>query len=297
LEWRARTSRGLVRQDNEDSWTVKPLSSPELGRLWLAMVADGLGGHEGGEVASSLAVRYASEYLERCLSKGSAVRQEGNPRSASQTGSENGQERGSGLQDVFSRDYASDEALMSFLRDAIAFSNEQVFLAALKGTGSPGMGTTLTAVIVDEASGKAYIGHVGDSRAYLLSQGVMKQITEDHSVTGELVRQGTITEEDAMRHPGRNVLTKALGTGRRLEVSTYQERIARGDVILLSTDGLTSLVTASEIQGLITHAPRDEVAENLVELANSRGGYDNATVIILWPDILPESGLKRGEAS
>ncbi|QUL98343.1 MAG: Stp1/IreP family PP2C-type Ser/Thr phosphatase [Candidatus Fermentithermobacillus carboniphilus] len=257
MQWRAKTSRGLVRPENEDSWAVVDLSSS--GRnIWLAMVADGLGGHEGGEVASSLAVKSAVDYISL---------------------------------------HIPQDPPPKLLQDAVEYGNRKVLQAATSGTGFPGMGTTLTCALVEEETSRLYVGHVGDSRVYLISGSKIRQITDDHSVTGELVRNGTISEEDAMRHPARNVLTMALGTQARVEVATYEEELSPGDVILLCTDGLTSLVSPSEIADVISKRRQDDVADALVDLANSRGGYDNVTVVVLWPAISPVPSPKRGETS
>lgn len=266
MEWRAGTSRGLVRQDNEDSWAVERLTSSDGESLWVGMVADGLGGHESGEVASSLAVKYAMEYLRENVGKRTFAFEES---------------FGEGGRDI-----------LDILKKAVAYANSQVISAAAEGKGSRGMGTTLTVVMVHEGSARLFVGHVGDSRVYLVSKGSIRQITEDHSVTGELVRQGTITEEDAMRHPARNVLTNALGTAENIQVSTYSEDLSPDDIILLSTDGLTSLVSAKEILNLVTGSSGCTVENQLIDLANSRGGYDNATVIIMWPRVPGEGGGK-----
>jgi protein phosphatase len=130
---------------------------------------------------------------------------------------------------------------------------------------------------------KAFVGHVGDSRAYIVSNGKIRRVTDDHSVSGELVRNGTITEEDAMRHPGRNVLTMALGTQETVDVDIYEERLCPDDIVVLCTDGLTSLVSQNEIYDMLVTYDRDQVARKLVDLANQRGGYDNITVVVLWP--------------
>ena len=242
MQWSAKTSRGMVRTDNQDSWRVQPLP----GSLWLAMVADGIGGNEGGGLASALAVKHCSDYVTA---------------------------------------HCETEDPRELLVNALRRGNEVVFETAASYRGVPGMGTTLTAALVNEREGVLYVGHVGDSRAYVVSPQGIRQITEDHSVTGELMRNGTITEEDAMRHPARNVLTAAVGTQPHLEVSSYRERLSSGDVVLLCTDGLTSLVSSKEIVELLRQKPREEAAGELVNTANNRGGYDNVTVVLLWPEI------------
>ncbi len=243
MEWSAQSSRGLVRFENEDSWAVRWFADA---RSWLAMVADGIGGHDGGEIASAMAVKHCTDYI---------------------------------------LDAFHGENPIEVLESALVQGNKAVYLAGLRQEGCSGMGTTLTVALVQEKEKRLFIGHVGDSRAYLISGPRISQITDDHSITGELLRNGTITEEDAAHHPGRNVLTMALGTQDSVTVSTYTCRLSPGDCVLLCTDGLTSLVSAREIAGLLSGRPRSHAAEALVSLANSRGGYDNATVVLLWPDV------------
>ncbi|MGI6632242.1 MAG: Stp1/IreP family PP2C-type Ser/Thr phosphatase [Bacillota bacterium] len=241
MQWSARTSRGLVRPDNEDSWMVQAFSD----HIWLAMVADGIGGCEAGEVASSLAIKHCGEFVLNNYEK---------------------------------------EAPRDLLFKAIRHGNRKVLQAAAE-RGASGMGTTLTMAFIREDEGKLYAGHVGDSRMYVLSRGDIRQITEDHSVAGELVRNGAITEEDAMRHPARNALTAALGTEISVPVALYEEDLSPGDVVVLCTDGLTGLVNSREISEMAAMVSRKEVAQRFVDTANQRGGYDNVTVVLLWPDI------------
>ncbi len=222
---------------------VKPL---EDSKSYLAMVADGIGGCDGGEIASALAVNVCAE-------------------------------------EILSQPDLDDPK--SVLLRAMARCNREVLKASFEKEGHPGMGTTLTAALLDRARGKLYVGHVGDSRAYVVSGADIRQITEDHSVTGELIRNGTISEEDAMNHPNRNVLTRALGTQDTVSVSVYVERLVPGDAVLLCTDGLTSLVGAKEVAEILNSSTQDDAAKTLVDTANSRGGYDNVTVVILWPDV------------
>ncbi len=243
MKWSAHSSKGLVRSDNEDAWAFERLERQDA---YFAVVADGIGGNEGGEIASQMAVGSCVEYI---------------------------------------RSHFGEDDTLSLLDRSMRNANDLIYRAGSDSDGFPGMGTTFTGALVAEKDGKAFIGHVGDSRAYLLSKGQIRQITDDHSVTGELLRDGAITEEDAMRHPSRNMLTMALGTQHQVDASTYVEELAQGDVLILCTDGLTSLVGSSEIASLAESLPRDRVAESLVELANSRGGYDNITVVLLWPDL------------
>lgn len=241
----------MVRPDNEDSWSLRPLGDG----WWLGMVADGVGGNEGGELASSLAVKVCADYVAHLHGK---------------------------------------EPPEDLLPAALQHGNRKVLEAAASREGAPGMGTTLTMALVNEREGKLYVGHVGDSRAYIVSSHDIRRITDDHSITGELIKNGTITEDEAMRHPGRNVITMALGAQEPVVASIYRENLKSGDVVVLCTDGLTSLVSAKEIVKQVEEHQREELAADLVKAANSRGGYDNVTVVVMWPDIPgPSHGEKR----
>lgn len=256
MEWSAKTSVGLVRTGNEDAWDVRKIPSDD-GELWFALVADGLGGHEGGEIASELAIKYCSKYLLDNISK---------------------------------------QKPTEVLKSAIFLGNTRVFEAGSTKEGCMGMGTTITLALMDESKKSLYIGHVGDSRAYVISGGKIAQITEDHSVTGELIRNGSISEQEAMVHPGRNVLTMALGTQNSINVSLYEKTLLPGDIVILCTDGLTSLVDSQEILDTVTNTARADSAQVLVDLANSRGGHDNTTVIVLWPSVsFGGTAERRGE--
>jgi serine/threonine protein phosphatase PrpC len=142
------------------------------------------------------------------------------------------------------------------------------------------IGTTLTLAVVEP--GVARIGHVGDSRAYLIHRGAITQITEDHSLVAELVREGTISEEDAREHEQRNVLRRAVGVSEDLEVDIFEAGIAPGDTLALCTDGLSTMVRPEEILAVVDSSPSmEEAASKLVSLAYQRGGDDNITAI-LW---------------
>jgi len=224
--------------------------------MLLAIVADGMGGVNGGEVASSLAVKYCTEYV------------------------------------VQNKD--REQRPEELLRGAVRYANRKVYEASGTPAGASGMGTTLTCALARQGEPVLYVGHVGDSRAYVTSDTGIRLITEDQSITGELIRNGSITEEDAMRHPGRNVLTAALGTQSSVEVSIYRVDLSARDVVLLCTDGLTSLLSSKEVHSLILESPKDSVAQALVQEANDRGGYDNVTVIMLWPEVTASFGAEAG---
>jgi protein phosphatase len=222
------TSVGRVRDLNEDSFLVDE-------RLRLYAVADGMGGHQGGEVAS----RTAIEALRAAVASGRAI------------------------------------------NDAIASANAAVLE---KATGEPdleGMGTTLTAVVATVGD-TLLIGHVGDSRAYLLRDDALERLTEDHSLVEELVREGRLTPEQAEVHPQRAIITRALGVDPDIDVDLYTARVRAGDRVLLCSDGLTTMVRERDIARL-ARSERDArvVADTLVEAANEAGGDDNITVVVL----------------
>lgn len=256
LRWVADTSQGLVRLENQDSWRVHCLDRSGEDEACLAVVADGIGGREGGKLASSLAVESITQFVT---------------------------------------DFIWEKKPIDLLKQGMLYANAKILSASTEDESVRGMGTTLTCALVYAKDGKVFISHVGDSRAYIISRGIIRRITDDHSISGELVKKGSITEEDAMFHPSRNVLTAALGTHDSVEVSLYKERLLPNDVIILCTDGLTSLVSADEICQVALNG-YTEAATKLVDLANSRGGYDNVTVVVLWREISESADGLRGEA-
>ncbi len=247
MEYSAFSDAGLVRPDNEDSYCLTNLDGHSS---ILAAVADGMGGHEGGEIASRIAVAAVESVIAGSWS---------NPP-------------------------ADDKDVLSMVSRGVSTANRMIKEESIRRFGIPCMGTTLTAAVL--CGGSAYIGHAGDSRAYLINKDGIAQLTEDHSLVGEMVREGDLTESEAMRHPGRNILTNALGTGENPRLDLHTARLEEGDTILLCTDGLTNLVSKKEIlDSARTIASLDELVHSLVEMANSRGGYDNTTVVaVRYPD-------------
>lgn len=226
----ARSDVGSVREHNEDSFLVK---SP------LFVVADGMGGHEAGEVASKLAVDTMSEY---------------GPKST------------------------NPEAIAA----SVIKANEAVLRGAKDGTGKPGMGTTLTAAFIydDEVT----VAQVGDSRAYLLHDKQLQRITRDHSLVADLIEQGRLTEAEARFHPQRSVITRALGSDPGMQPDVYQLQVEQGDVLLLCSDGLSSMVSDDVIESILIENPVPAAAcDALVDEAIAAGGLDNVTVIVVDP--------------
>lgn len=238
----AATDVGRMRSGNQDAYVVEELRS---GEGWaLLAVADGMGGHAAGEVASSLAVQILQERV-----------------AAAQSAWTGGSDAAVGL------------------REAALAAHAGIVAAQQANPAYAGMGTTLTAAVV--AGPEVAIVHTGDSRAYRVRKGgSIEMLTEDHSVVGELVRAGRLTEEQAMHHPQRNLLTSALGAPGPVRIDTRVATWDVGDILILCTDGLANLVTAAELaEAARDPAGLDTLPARLVELANDRGGYDNVTVV------------------
>lgn len=219
---------GLIRSDNEDAFLVAPP---------LFAVADGLGGHQAGEIASSIAIDTLLENAPRM---------------------------------------ADAKALGRAIRRA----NAAVIEAAEVGRGRTGMGTTLTAAMLDGT--RISLAHVGDSRAYLLHLGRLEQITQDHSMVADLVRSGQITAEEGRVHPNRSVITRALGSDPNMLADAFDVQAAEGDRLLLATDGLTGMVDDAEISRVLASefTPQDAV-DALIDRALAAGGHDNITAVVV----------------
>lgn len=170
------------------------------------------------------------------------------------------------------------EGVAELIREA----NRRVWERSLGDPMTAGMGTTLTAALVDAAAGTVAVGHVGDSRGYLLRAGALEQLTTDHSLVAELVESGVLTPEEAERHPQRSAITRALGTEPTVDVDAFTVEGRAGDLFLLCSDGLSTMVADDEIASVIAEADGDpaRATEGLVAAANARGGQDNVTVVL-----------------
>jgi protein phosphatase len=172
-------------------------------------------------------------------------------------------------------DLAPDDRLRALVQEA----NRRIYDRARADTGATGMGTTLTAALLED--GDVTIGHVGDSRAYRLRDGQLEQLTEDHSLVADLMRSGRLTPEEAETHPQRSVITRALGTDPEVDVDTMTVEASPGDVFLLCSDGLTTMVADEDILELVARAGSlEDAARALVKAANKGGGEDNVTVVL-----------------
>lgn len=231
----ARSDLGRRRSANEDTYAL----APELG---LFLVADGMGGHRAGQVASGLAARAASATLRtlRDERRGAAWR----------------------------------------LRTCVAAANAEILAGSRAKPELAGMGTTVVALLAE--GDRLAVANVGDSRAYRVRGGAIERLTDDHTLVGELVRRGEISERAAALHPQRHVLLRALGVRRNVEPDVMELTPEPGDLYLLCSDGLTGHVDDEEIAELVAGvADLDVACERLVDLANARGGEDNITVVLV----------------
>jgi protein phosphatase len=237
LKWGASTDVGMVRQQNEDSF---------LAEETLFVVADGMGGHNAGEVASALAVT--------TLKAGARL----------------------GIDDA------------EVFRELVQQANSAIYTASLDDSTQSGMGTTVTALsIVEGEEPRVLVANVGDSRAYLWRSGALSRLSVDHSYVQELVNEGIITPEAARVHPRRNIVTRALGIDRSVMVDVFTHFVRTGDRIVLCSDGLVDEVADVEIARVLgQHTDPQETAEALVMVANTNGGRDNTTVIVV--DVLDD---------
>ena len=228
------TDVGRRRENNQDQLLVDEQRD-------VYAIADGMGGHAAGEVASSIAIEALAETISE----------------------------------------TTEEAANQVLVDAFQEGNRRICESVLARGEWRGMGTTIVALV--RRDDKVIIGHVGDSRSYVLRNGALVQLTDDHSWVAEQVRMGLLTNEEAHKHPMRNIVTRAMGNRLELEVDVSEQPIQPGDVFLLCSDGLNSML-GDETIGEILAANRDDPVQAcraLIDAANEHGGDDNITVIVL----------------
>ena len=237
MEVSSATSVGRIRPLNEDSYFV---SEPDQSGTVLAIVADGMGGHNAGEVASGKAVGIVQkDVLGKC---------------------------GKNAKDV----------LVKAVNDA----NREIYEMSVNARNLSGVGTTMTACVAEEHNVTAV--QVGDSRLYLIRGEKITQITKDHSLVEMLLENGKITKEEARRHPQKNIITRAVGTDKTVEADIYEFRAEAGDIILLCSDGLVNMVEDEEILSVINLSETlNDAANKLVAEAETAGGTDNITVILI----------------
>ena len=236
----AKSDVGKVGEINEDAFYI----SNSLDEVQLYMLADGMGGYNGGEIASKLAIQSAKNYIEN----------------------------------NFKEIEKDKDSIIQLIGSSIEYANMVVYEKAKENKELSGMGTTLEICLI--YNNRAFIGHVGDSRIYRIRKEFMRKLTQDHSYVQKLVKDGTITQEEAAHHPQKNMLMKALGCNAFVEPDVMVKGFLKDDILIMNSDGLTNLVSQEE---MFKEAKKniEQATKNLVQMANDNGGYDNITVIII----------------
>ncbi len=240
------TDVGRKRQHNEDAFLINE-------ELNLFIVADGMGGHSGGELASRMSVQSIEEVMRSLTSDPEAT--------------------------VISGVNTEDGQHGDQLRYALEVASKKIFDRAKFDTSLKGMGTTTVAAMFRE--GKVYIANVGDSRVYFFRNKQMSQITTDHSLVNEQVKAGLITDSDAKSHKLKNIITRSVGYTEEIEIDLHSFDVQMGDKFLLCTDGLSNMLDDKMIEKLVGDHPIKDACYKLIEKANAQGGEDNVTVALL----------------
>ncbi|MBI2066603.1 MAG: Stp1/IreP family PP2C-type Ser/Thr phosphatase [Deltaproteobacteria bacterium] len=239
---------GKKREKNEDSFLVDE-------SIGLYVVADGMGGHLGGEYASKIAVKTIQEILRKFRDEPEAMMAEGHSK-------------------------AGDPVLE--LKQAIRIASQRIYKEAIREPNLRGMGTTVVALLIRDQKG--YLANVGDSRGYLIRNPEIQQLTVDHSLVSEQLQAGFITLEEVKHHRLKNIITRSVGFQEDVETDLVVRELEEGDQFLLCSDGLTNLVPDDEIQKLVSKGKSSNpksACEKLIQLANQRGGDDNVTTVIV----------------
>ena len=234
-----RSDTGRVRPTNQDAFVCGQLSDT----THFAVVCDGMGGANGGNVASAIAIKVIADRIVDTYHDGMA-----------------------------------ETALRHMLESAVSAANIEIFDAAAENLDLRGMGTTVVAVIVQED--KAYIAHVGDSRAYMAMPDGLEQITRDHSIVQAMVEKGQLTQNEAKNHPRKHFLTRALGVEEEVDCEFTEAEFSKDCILLLCTDGLTNMVETDDIYAIMRTSSPDEVPDALIAAANMAGGSDNITAVM-----------------
>ena len=236
----AKSDKGKVREINQDYYYI----SDSLDEVQLYMLADGMGGYNGGEIASKLATISAKNYLE------------------------------SNFQDT----PKDKESIMNLVRSSVEYANMVVYEKSRENEELEGMGTTLEVGLI--YNNRIYIGHIGDSRIYRIRKNFIRKLTQDHSYVQKLVKDGTITKEEAENHPKKNMLMKALGCNAFVEPDVTVKGFLKDDIILMGSDGLTNLVKQEDLFNIVKE-DIELAPKRLIDIANNNGGQDNITVIVI----------------
>ena len=241
------TDVGVKRTNNEDNYLINE-------ELQLFVVCDGMGGHVGGEFASAIAVNTVEEVISAMEFQPSSPSGPAEPA----------------------------DVLREKLRYAVRLAGKRIYEKALEEPEYKGMGTTCLALLV--AAGNAYLAHVGDSRGYLVREGRIEQLTEDHSLVNEKIKAGLLTPEQAKTHKLKNIITRSLGYMEDVEVDLQVRALRRGDRYVLCSDGLSNLMETGEIGDAVLEYGPQESVRRLIQIACDRGGDDNITTIVARVD-------------
>ena len=236
----AKSDIGKAREINQDYYYIS--EENEEPRLYI--LADGMGGYKGGEIASKLATESAKKYI----------------------------------QSNFCNIIKEKEEILKLIESAVEYANMVVYEKSKEDANLEGMGTTLEICLI--YNNKAYIGHVGDSRIYRIRKNIIRKLTKDHSYVQKLVEDKKITRDEAKTHPKKNMLIKALGCTPYVEPDIRARNFEKGDIFIICSDGLTNMVEEKRIYELINE-DFNSAADKLINEANQAGGYDNITVIII----------------
>jgi protein phosphatase len=248
---------GKRRERNEDSFLIND-------DLRLAVVADGMGGHLGGEFASKMAVTTVEEVIQAIESDPEITLQEGTK--------------------IRQGDYSG------YLRYATQIASTRIFEKATNDATLRGMGTTTVAALFRQ--NKVYIANVGDSRAYRVRDGKIQQITKDHSLVGEQIRAGILSEDDARAHKLKNIITRSVGFQEEVDTDIDIRIVREGDKFIMCSDGLSNMVGDDELCTIVEDNDLETACKHLVDVANERGGDDNITVVIAQVESLSEDADK-----
>ena len=237
----AKSDIGKVREENQDYYYI----SDSLDEIQLYILADGMGGYKGGAVASKMAVESAKNYIENNF-----------------------------------KDVDKDkDSIIQLIGSSMEYANMIVYEKSKNDPNLEGMGTTLEVCLI--YNNKAYIGHIGDSRIYRIRKEFIRKLTQDHSYVQKLVKEGTITSEQAEHHPQKNMLMKALGCNAFVEPDVMVKGFQKDDILIMCTDGLSNMVDQQTIYEKATNKNMEQVPKDLVQLALDKGGYDNITIVII----------------
>ena len=248
-----KTDKGVVRTSNQDAFEFGMLTD---NTSWV-IVCDGMGGANGGTVASSNAVKIIAEYIQSSYQESMSL-----------------------------------NSIKALLQSSVYGANVRLYDMSNKIESLNGMGTTVVALVI--SNDVAQIVHVGDSRAYLFRDGKLVQLTKDHSIVQSMVDSGEITPEEALIHPNKNVITRALGVKDEVDIEYNEIGFLPKQKLLICTDGLTNYVPVNEIEEILNNNPTQNCADLLVELANKNGGGDNITVVVVdnWFLLLLKNGWR-----